>query len=103
MNTATYSCNIGHTLINGDEIRECQSDRTWSGVQPTCQGRSNINYNVVMLQHAHTDEVANQFLHTVKVYCFILWPKEPLGSMDTFVQLHTLHGTVSQDLGYGHD
>ena len=38
MNTATYTCNAGHTLINGDEIRECQSNRTWSGMQPTCQG-----------------------------------------------------------------
>ena len=42
MSTATYSCNAGHTLINGDEVRECQSDRIWSGIQPTCQGESNI-------------------------------------------------------------
>ena len=38
MNTATYSCNVGYTLINGDQIRECRSDGTWSGMQPVCQG-----------------------------------------------------------------
>ena len=38
MNIATYSCSAGHSLVNGDEIRECQSDETWSGTQPLCQG-----------------------------------------------------------------
>ena len=38
MNSARYSCNTGHTLIDGDEVRECLSDGMWSGTEPVCQG-----------------------------------------------------------------
>ena len=37
--TATYSCNIGFTL-NGDQTRTCGSDGSWSGSEPSCQGKS---------------------------------------------------------------
>ena len=32
---ATYSCNTGYT-IEGENIRNCQSDGDWSGIIPTC-------------------------------------------------------------------
>ena len=33
---ATYSCDNGYTL-EGERIRTCQSDQTWSGVSPICK------------------------------------------------------------------
>ena len=42
----TYSCDTGYTL-NGDRIRTCQSDGTWSGSAPTCKSES-------LLQVTHT-------------------------------------------------
>lgn len=38
MSTATYSCDSGHALIDGDQVRECQFNTSWSGVEPICQG-----------------------------------------------------------------
>ena len=35
---ATYSCTRGQ-LFNGDVMRTCQLDRTWTGTEPTCAGR----------------------------------------------------------------
>ena len=35
---ARYSCNPGYRLTLGDEQRQCQSDGTWSGTEPTCEG-----------------------------------------------------------------
>ena len=32
---AVYTCNGGYE-INGNSIRDCQSDGTWSGSEPTC-------------------------------------------------------------------
>ena len=34
---ATYSCNNGYTL-NGEAIRTCQANRTWSEVPAICLG-----------------------------------------------------------------
>ena len=33
--TATYICNNDRVLI-GEDSRQCQSDKTWSGTSPTC-------------------------------------------------------------------
>ena len=43
---ATYSCDTGYTL-NGDRVRTCQSDGTWSGSVQTCKSES-------LLQVTHT-------------------------------------------------
>lgn len=32
----TYSCDVGYEL-SGASTRKCRSDRTWSGVPPTCE------------------------------------------------------------------
>ena len=34
---ATHSCDTGYTL-NGGSTRTCQSNTTWSGSAPTCEG-----------------------------------------------------------------
>ena len=34
---AVYSCDFGYAL-NGSSTRTCQSDGTWSGAAPTCEG-----------------------------------------------------------------
>ena len=34
---ATHSCDSGYNL-RGDNTRICQSDGTWSGSAPTCEG-----------------------------------------------------------------
>ena len=36
--TANYTCNEGYQL-KGPPIRTCQSDGTWSGMEPTCIGK----------------------------------------------------------------
>ena len=36
--TATYSCNVGYTLV-GSRTRTCQSTGEWSVSAPTCQGK----------------------------------------------------------------
>ena len=33
--TVTYTCDAGFEL-NGDAMRTCQSDGTWTGSAPTC-------------------------------------------------------------------
>lgn len=40
MSNATYSCNERFILIGGDDVRTCQANRTWSGSEPTCIGKS---------------------------------------------------------------
>ncbi|XP_060580838.1 sushi, von Willebrand factor type A, EGF and pentraxin domain-containing protein 1-like [Ruditapes philippinarum] len=34
--SARYSCNQGYRMASGDEVRQCQSDFSWSGREPTC-------------------------------------------------------------------
>ncbi|XP_078687685.1 uncharacterized protein LOC144919907 [Branchiostoma floridae x Branchiostoma belcheri] len=36
--TVTFSCNEGHELI-GSENRSCQTNQSWSGMQPNCSSR----------------------------------------------------------------
>ena len=38
---ATHSCDVGYGLSGGTE-RTCQSDRTWSGGNITCEGNRTI-------------------------------------------------------------
>ena len=34
---AIYICDVGHTLsVPSPAYRQCQADKTWSGVEPTC-------------------------------------------------------------------
>ena len=37
---AKYSCNPGHVLKGGSEVRTCNHKGTWSGQTPTCEGKS---------------------------------------------------------------
>ena len=32
-------CLIGYRLVEGDGFRECQTDGTWTGDQPRCEGK----------------------------------------------------------------
>lgn len=50
---ATYSCIEGYEL-NGEEQRTCQMDRTWSGVEPTCDRKQIcIDTHCVLVQRHH--------------------------------------------------
>ena len=33
-------CFSGYRLVQGDSLRECQKNGTWSGEQPTCEGKT---------------------------------------------------------------
>ena len=33
---ATYSCNDGYNLVDGDMMRTCLASGNWSGAAPTC-------------------------------------------------------------------
>ncbi|XP_066268441.1 P-selectin-like [Branchiostoma lanceolatum] len=35
-----FFCNEGYDLTGGDFMRSCQSDLTWSGIQPTCERKN---------------------------------------------------------------
>ena len=37
---ATYTCDVNFELVNGPQTRMCQTDGTWSGIEPTCQGKA---------------------------------------------------------------
>ena len=36
--TVAYGCDAGYR-INGDQVRTCQEDGSWSGEQPQCSGK----------------------------------------------------------------
>ncbi len=36
--TASYTCDQGFFLTNGDSVRQCQPNGQWSGNEPTCEG-----------------------------------------------------------------
>ena len=38
--TATYSCNDGYNLVDGDMMRTCLASGSWSGTPPTCRGHT---------------------------------------------------------------
>ena len=38
---AIYIC-TGEFIINGDAVRNCQDDGTWSGDAPTCESMSQL-------------------------------------------------------------
>ena len=37
-NVATYLCDSGFLLVDGDDFRVCGADGLWSGDEPTCEG-----------------------------------------------------------------
>ena len=37
--TVAYTCNTGYELLNGDAMRTCMLDGTWSGAHPMCIGK----------------------------------------------------------------
>ena len=37
--SVTFSCLGGHHMV-GSAVRSCQSDGTWSGIQPICESNS---------------------------------------------------------------
>ena len=37
-NVATYLCDSGFLLVDGDDSRVCGFDSSWSGDEPTCEG-----------------------------------------------------------------
>ena len=37
--TITYSCVAANFKLSGSQVRTCQADGTWSGVQPVCLGK----------------------------------------------------------------
>ena len=39
---ATYTCNSGYSLVDGDQQRACQSDGIWGGTAPSCIGTYDI-------------------------------------------------------------
>ena len=42
--SASYRCNAGYEL-EGDAVRVCQSNRSWSSTEPICSGtRNNYKY-----------------------------------------------------------
>lgn len=41
-NIATFKCNAGYQLV-GSQKRVCAADGQWSGVQPTCNGKTANN------------------------------------------------------------
>ena len=41
-NVATYLCDSGFLLVDGDDSRVCGADGFWSGDEPTCEGNSMI-------------------------------------------------------------
>ena len=43
--TATYACDTGFNLV-GLVRRVCQSDGTWSGSDPTCQGKYTFSVTI---------------------------------------------------------
>ena len=41
---ATYTCDLGYDLIGGDVQRTCDSNRQWSGTEPTgCQRKCHVH------------------------------------------------------------
>ncbi len=36
--TVNYTCHMGYNQTHGDDKQTCQTDGTWSGQIPTCQG-----------------------------------------------------------------
>ncbi len=40
-----YRCTAGFRIRNGDYLRECSLNGTWSGIEPSCERNENIFLN----------------------------------------------------------
>ena len=78
---ATYRCNTGYVLTGGTTTRTCQSDRTWSGSEPTCQGTDVLlqyaTSNVCMCAHAFAEPQTGLYL-SVQVFSVVHLPPLPM-------------------------
>ena len=43
-NVIAYRCTTGYRIRNGDYVRECSLDGTWSGIEPSCERKILNNY-----------------------------------------------------------
>ena len=40
LSQVTYSCIPGYKIVDGDEVRTCRINGTWSGEPPSCESKS---------------------------------------------------------------
>ena len=50
--TCVYQCNEGF-IVSGSSSRECQSDGTWTGSEPTCERCKKTSYIAVDIVMVH--------------------------------------------------
>ena len=65
---ATHSCDVGYILSGGTE-RTCQSDRTWSGGNITCEGNHTYSYiwmRLLVVELSHQPYIRLKGGHTLK-------------------------------------
>ena len=66
-----FECEVGYEQINGDAMRTCQSDSTWSGTNITCQRKpliekSQFYTTLVLFFNTVVDEVEFENLKNLR-------------------------------------